>query len=105
MGVALSADVHRLQDARVAQLHHDPLLGETQRLPVVVGFDAAHKVRLAHHHLRQEVHQGVLRISHRTGNELSCEITSFQFTHNDFTGKFKWPTFSFPVAAEFLDSY
>lgn len=61
VGVALAADVHRLQDPRVAQLHHHPLLAETQRLPVVVGFDAAHKVRLTHHHLRQQVHQGVLQ--------------------------------------------
>lgn len=60
MGVALSADVHRLQDPRVAQLHHHPLVAEAERLPVVVGFDAAHKVWLAHHHLRQQVHQGVL---------------------------------------------
>lgn len=65
VGVALAADVHRLQDPGVAQLHHHPLLAETQRLPVIVGFDAAHKVRLAHHHLRQEVHQGVLQ----TGRE------------------------------------
>lgn len=60
VGVALAADVHRLQDPRVAQLHHHPLLTETQRLSAVVGFDAAHKVRLTHHHLRQQVHQGVL---------------------------------------------
>lgn len=59
--VALSPDVHSLQDACVAQLHHHPLLAEAQRLPVVVGLDAADKVRLAHHHLGQQVHQGVLR--------------------------------------------
>lgn len=55
--VALPADVHRLQDPRVAQLHQHPLLAEAQCLSVVVGFDAAHKVRLAHHHLGQQVHQ------------------------------------------------
>lgn len=60
VGVALATDVHRLQDARVAQLHHHPLLAEAQRLPVVIRFDAAHKVWLPHHHLRQQVHQGVL---------------------------------------------
>lgn len=61
VGVALAADVHRLQDPRVAQLHHHPLLAETQRLSAIVGFDAAHKVRVTHHHLRQQVHQGVLQ--------------------------------------------
>lgn len=66
VGVALPADVHRLQDARVAQLHHHPLLAEAQRLPVIVGFDAAHKVWLAHHHLRQQVHQGVLQTHNET---------------------------------------
>lgn len=60
VGEALAPDVHGLQDARVAQLHHHPLLAEAQRLPVVVGFDAAHKVRLAHHHLGEQVHQGEL---------------------------------------------
>lgn len=78
VGVALSADVHRLQDARVAQLHHDPLPAETQCLPVVVGFDAAHKVWLAHHHLRQQVHQGVLQAHSEsaTGQEMSCHVKS-----------------------------
>lgn len=61
VGVALPADVHRLQDPPVAQLHHHPLLAEAQRLSVIIGFDAAHKVRLTHHHLRQQVHQGVLQ--------------------------------------------
>lgn len=53
VGVALPADVHGLQDPRVAQLHHHPLLAEAQRLPVIIGFDTAHKVWLTHHHLRQ----------------------------------------------------
>lgn len=53
VGVALPADAHCLQDPRVAQLHQHPLLAEAQRLPVIVGFDAAHKVWLTHHHLRQ----------------------------------------------------
>lgn len=86
VGVALSADVHRLQDPGVAQLHHHPLLAEAQRLPVIIGFDAAHKVRLAHHHLRQQVHQGVLqkhretainsrqRQGENTRAQLSCEF-------------------------------
>lgn len=60
VGVALAADVHRLQDPSVTQLHHHPLLAEAQCLPVVIRFDAAHKVWLAHDHLRQQVHQGVL---------------------------------------------
>lgn len=61
VGVALPADVHSLQDPRVAQLHHHPLLAEAQRLPVVIGLDAAHEVWLTHHHLRKQVHQGVLQ--------------------------------------------
>lgn len=60
VGEALSADVDCLQDPGVAQLHHHPLLAKAQCLPVIVGFDAAHKVRLTHHHLREQVHQGVL---------------------------------------------
>lgn len=76
VGVALSTDVHRLQDPRVAQLHHHPLLTETQRLPVVVGLDTADKVRLAHHHLRQQVHQGVLRTSGETSTNSSQEEVS-----------------------------
>lgn len=74
VGVALSADVHRLQDPRVAQLHHHPLFAEAQRLPVIVRFDAAHKVRLTYHHLRQQVHQGVLR----THNEASVNSVRTQ---------------------------
>lgn len=70
MRVALSPDVHRLQDASVAQLHHHPLLAEAQRLPVVVGLDAAHKVRLTHHHLGQQVHQGVLRTDSRPSKHM-----------------------------------
>lgn len=66
VGIALPADVHRLQDPRVAQLHHHPLLAETQCLPVVVGLDAAHKVWLTHYHLRQQVHQGVLQKHNET---------------------------------------
>lgn len=76
VGVALSTDVHRLQDPRVAQLHHHPLLAETQRLPVVIGLDAADKVRLAHHHLRQQVHQGVLRTSGETSTNSGQEEVS-----------------------------
>ena len=53
VGVALPADVHCLQYPRVAQLYHHPLLAESQRLPVIIRFDAAHKVRLTHHHLGQ----------------------------------------------------
>lgn len=89
VGVALPPDVHRLQDAGVAQLHHHPLLAEAQRLPVVVGFDAAHKVWLTHHHLGQQVHQGVLhkhthrettinsrqRRAEETGEQLTCKFT------------------------------
>ena len=66
VGVSLPADVHCLQDPRVAQLHHHPLLAEAQRLPVIIGFDAAHKVWLAHHHLRQQVHEGVLQTRSET---------------------------------------
>lgn len=63
--VALSTDVHCLQDARVAQLHHHPLFAEAERLPVVVGLDAADKMWLTHDHLGQQVHQGVLRTDSR----------------------------------------
>lgn len=82
----MSADVHGLQDPRVAQLHHHPLLAEAQRLPVIIGLDAAYKVWLAHHHLRKQVHQGVLqkhneatttsgqRKGKDTGEQLSYEI-------------------------------
>lgn len=66
VGVALPTDVHCLQDPCVAQLHHHPLLAEAQRLPVIIGFDAAHKVWLTHHHLRQQVHQGVLQNHNET---------------------------------------
>lgn len=66
VGVALPADAHCFQDPRVAQLHHHPLLAEAQCLPVIIGFDAAHKVRLTHHHLRQQVHQGVLQTHSET---------------------------------------
>lgn len=66
VGVALAADVYCLQDACVAQLHHHPLLAETQCLSVIIGFDAAHKVWLTHHHLRQQVHQGVLQTHNET---------------------------------------
>lgn len=66
VGVALAADVHRLQDPSVTQLHHHPLLAEAECLPVVIRFDAAHKVWLTHDHLRQQVHQGVL---HKHNNE------------------------------------
>lgn len=68
MGVALPTDVHSLQDPGVAQLHHHPLLAEAQRLPVIVGFDAAHKVWLTHHHLRQQVHEGVLQTDNENGS-------------------------------------
>lgn len=68
VGKALSPDVHCLQDPGVAQLHDHPLLAEAQRLSVIVGPDAANKVGLTHHHLGEQIHQGVLRTD-REDNE------------------------------------
>lgn len=110
VGVALSADVHCLQDPRVAQLHHHPLLAETQCLPVIIGLDAADKVWLTHHHLRQQVHQGVLRTHNETTinsgqrqdqntrEEISREFTLSvwwcEFSYNALNFNFKHTTFS-----------
>lgn len=60
MRIALPPDLGRLQDSRVAQLDQNLLPVELVGLPVVVGFDAAHKVGLPCHHLGQQIHQGVL---------------------------------------------
>lgn len=60
MGVALPSDLGGFQDAGVSQLNKNLLSVELAGLAFIVGFDAAHKVRLPCHHLGQEVHQGVL---------------------------------------------
>lgn len=60
MGVALSSDLGSFQDASVAQLDQNLLPVELVGMAIVVGFDAADKVRLPGHHLGQEVHQRVL---------------------------------------------
>ena len=69
MGVALPADGYGLQDAGVTQLQQHPLLAEAQRLRVVVGLDAAHKVGRSHHHLGEEIHLGVLMEEGRSSRE------------------------------------
>lgn len=60
MRVALPSDLGRLQDSSVPQLHQDLLSVELVGLTIVVRFDATNKVRLACHHLGQQVHQRVL---------------------------------------------
>lgn len=60
MRVTLPSNLGGLQDARVSQLNQNLLPVELVGLAVIVGFDAAHKVRLACHHLGQQVHQRVL---------------------------------------------
>lgn len=60
MRVALPSDLGRLQDSSVPQLHQDLLSVELVGLTIVVRFDAADKVRLACHHLGQQIHQRVL---------------------------------------------
>ena len=56
VGVALPADLGRLQDSGVAQLDQNFLPIKLAGLAVVVGLNAAHKVWLASHHLGQQVH-------------------------------------------------
>lgn len=63
MGVALPADLGGLQDAGVTQLDQNLLPVELAGLAVVVGFDAADKVRLSGHHLGQQVHERELGIN------------------------------------------
>lgn len=60
VGVALPSDLGRLQHSGVAQLDQHLLPVKLVGLSVVVGFDAADKVRLPSHHLGQQVHQRVL---------------------------------------------
>lgn len=57
MGVALPPDLGGLQDAGVPQLNQHLLPVELVGLAVVVGLDAADKMRLSGHHLRQQVHE------------------------------------------------
>lgn len=61
MGVALPPDLGGLQHAGVAQLDQHLLPVKLVGLAVVVGLDAAHKVRLSGHHLRQQVHERKLQ--------------------------------------------
>lgn len=60
VGEALPPDLGRLQHSGVAQLDQHLLPVKLVGLSVVVGFDAADKVRLAGHHLGKQVHQRVL---------------------------------------------
>lgn len=61
MGVALSTNLGRLQDASITQLHQNFLPIKLAGLLVIVGLDAAHEMWLPGYHLRQQVHQGVLK--------------------------------------------
>jgi hypothetical protein len=66
MRVAQFADAHRLQDARVLHLLDDFASFELADEAVVVGLDAADKVRRAGDHFVEQVHQRVAeRSSHR----------------------------------------
>lgn len=76
MGVALPPDLGGLQDAGVAQLDQHLLPVELVGLAVVVGLDAAHKVRLSGHHLRQQVHERKLERS--AGPRSAGSTGSFQ---------------------------
>lgn len=60
MGVTLPSDLGSFQDTGVAQLNQNLLSVKLVGLAIVVGFDAAHKVRLSRHHFGQQVHQRIL---------------------------------------------
>lgn len=60
MRVALPSYLGGFQNTGVSKLNQNLLPVKLVGLPVVVGFDTANKVRLPCHHLRQQVHQGVL---------------------------------------------
>lgn len=60
VGVTLPSDLGCLQHSGVAKLDQHLLPIKLVGLPVIVGFDAADKVRLSGHHLGQQVHQRVL---------------------------------------------
>lgn len=60
MGVALSADLRCLQDARVAKLDQDLLPVELVGVAIVVRFDTADKMGLPGYHFGKQVHERVL---------------------------------------------
>lgn len=56
MRVTLPPYLGSFQNAGVSQLNQNLLPVKLVSLPIVVGFDAAHKVWLPCHHLGQQVH-------------------------------------------------
>lgn len=91
MGVALPPDLGGLQDAGVAQLDQHFLTVEPAGLALVVGLDAADKVGLSGHHLRQQVHEGKLETrgagsEGRTGNYQNKSVGAMGRTHPEVGG-------------------
>lgn len=60
MGVALPADADSLQDPSGAKLGQDSVLGELQRLTLIIRLNATYKVGLSDHHFGEQVHQRIL---------------------------------------------
>lgn len=85
----LSSDLGCLQHSGVTQLDQHLLPVKLIGLSVVVGFDAADKVRLAGHHLGQQVHQRVLgKVSEqRRSGQTSWKTSEGVNGENDLTLK------------------
>lgn len=81
MGVALPSDLGGLQNSSVSQLNQDLLPVKLVGLAVVVWFDAANKVRLACHHLGQQVHQRVLERLRKLSTSLQERPLKFKFKY------------------------